>query len=659
MARTIVFLHPRCLDGGGGEHFLWRTIQCLLNNESKTNDQRTDNAPSNKDKTNTKGSVNETLLDGSDCLHKSDQDNIIIVTSHSKRQTDRYAATIQEQFGIDLTERKGSCMTGQPRNSAVSFIHVPEFLLLQNIPFAQAAFSVLGSFLCSAYVMLVLLARQLWSRTGEDLSKRENMQEIKESHKLLSNDIDNKMILADWSGMPFASVLLSWMFDRCICYVHYPFMRLYEDDCGYERQELLSLYHEEPEIHAKQPFEASINVQNGNASGHRPRGRSKTHRPVLKRFITNDISSMPCDAEYDNDDDEKYGKSLAEHRLRLLRHSTKHNLLPIKGSLLRCLGAVGTAMKVTYKWLLWTAYSRLIGLFDAVGVNSQWTLSKLPKEWRDSQKCILWYPFFHQHTVRKDPGETVLDVSKRGSLCTKEETLGDSADEPSTDSSITSQQQSTVTPFRIISIGQFRPEKRQMAQLQIFHAFLHCISACSCHDLPQCSPLNQTRTASLPTLHIIGSCRQGNHRQDWQRVEQLKKFLIRYPDMQALVQVKVNLSRQQVRDELANCDVLLSTMRCEHFGIGILEGMAAGAIPVVHSSGGPATDIIQDGIDGRLCDCTDSFARCLVQLYQQSNYTEDKTEQSMALSRMKQKAKEKAIQMGSPELFHQKVHELF
>merc|ERR1712157_469329 len=33
-------------------------------------------------------------------------------------------------------------------------------------------------------------------------------------------------------------------------------------------------------------------------------------------------------------------------------------------------------------------------------------------------------------------------------------------------------------------------------------------------------------------------------------------------------------------------------MWCEHFGIGVVEFMAAGAIPIAHNSGGPKSDIV-------------------------------------------------------------------
>lgn len=43
---------------------------------------------------------------------------------------------------------------------------------------------------------------------------------------------------------------------------------------------------------------------------------------------------------------------------------------------------------------------------------------------------------------------------------------------------------------------------------------------------------------------------------------------------------------------LSKASIGLSTMVDEHFGISVVEFMAAGAIPVTHASGGPLNDIV-------------------------------------------------------------------
>lgn len=57
-------------------------------------------------------------------------------------------------------------------------------------------------------------------------------------------------------------------------------------------------------------------------------------------------------------------------------------------------------------------------------------------------------------------------------------------------------------------------------------------------------------------------------------------------------------------------------MRNEHFGIGIVELMAGGAIVVAHDSGGPQMDIIRDGVTGFLATTADDYAEKMVHILQ-------------------------------------------
>ena len=53
------------------------------------------------------------------------------------------------------------------------------------------------------------------------------------------------------------------------------------------------------------------------------------------------------------------------------------------------------------------------------------------------------------------------------------------------------------------------------------------------------------------------------------------------------VHIKTDITFDSLRKELAASKVYLHCMREEHFGISIVEAMAAGCVPVVHDSGGP------------------------------------------------------------------------
>jgi glycosyltransferase involved in cell wall biosynthesis len=58
------------------------------------------------------------------------------------------------------------------------------------------------------------------------------------------------------------------------------------------------------------------------------------------------------------------------------------------------------------------------------------------------------------------------------------------------------------------------------------------------------------------------------------------------------VTIKPNCGETEKLNLLMQAKVYLHTMRNEHFGISIVEGMSAGLVPVVHKSGGPWFDIL-------------------------------------------------------------------
>jgi len=61
------------------------------------------------------------------------------------------------------------------------------------------------------------------------------------------------------------------------------------------------------------------------------------------------------------------------------------------------------------------------------------------------------------------------------------------------------------------------------------------------------------------------------------------------------VRILPNASEWQKIELLRRAKMYLHPMKYEHFGISVVEAMAAGLIPVVHRSGGPWTDIVEFG----------------------------------------------------------------
>ncbi|KAG5491429.1 hypothetical protein JIQ42_01331 [Leishmania sp. Namibia] len=146
---------------------------------------------------------------------------------------------------------------------------------------------------------------------------------------------------------------------------------------------------------------------------------------------------------------------------------------------------------------------------------------------------------------------------------------------------------------RIVSVGQFRPEKNHMLQLAAFHA-----------ALPQLP-----RDAKLV---MIGGARNA---EDEKRVAQLR---VRAKELgiEKQVEILVNATVEVVRAELGKCMIGLHTMRDEHFGIVLLEYLAAGCIPLGHRSGGVELDIINSTDLGFLAVTAEEYAAAMVDIFE-------------------------------------------
>ncbi|KAI9316813.1 hypothetical protein BX666DRAFT_2019318 [Dichotomocladium elegans] len=149
---------------------------------------------------------------------------------------------------------------------------------------------------------------------------------------------------------------------------------------------------------------------------------------------------------------------------------------------------------------------------------------------------------------------------------------------------------------KIVSVAQFRPEKDHSMQLKAIAKLLE--------------KYPQWRDVPGFELVLIGSSRNEG---DEQRISRLKQEAADLGITDS-VRFQVNASFEQLVTELETAKVGLHTMWNEHFGIGVVEYMAAGLIPVAHRSGGPKMDIVTD-YDGKptgyLADTIDGFAESL------------------------------------------------
>ncbi|GBE85155.1 GDP-Man:Man(3)GlcNAc(2)-PP-Dol alpha-1,2-mannosyltransferase [Sparassis crispa] len=128
----------------------------------------------------------------------------------------------------------------------------------------------------------------------------------------------------------------------------------------------------------------------------------------------------------------------------------------------------------------------------------------------------------------------------------------------------------------ILSVAQFRPEKDHAAQLHSFHQLLKAYPE---YGIPGDLQVKLT---------LVGGSRNAA---DAARVEGLRSLAVEL-GIEEHVRFVVNASYAEMLNWLSRASIGLSTMVDEHFGINVVEYMAAGVIPVTHASGGPLNDIV-------------------------------------------------------------------
>jgi len=127
--------------------------------------------------------------------------------------------------------------------------------------------------------------------------------------------------------------------------------------------------------------------------------------------------------------------------------------------------------------------------------------------------------------------------------------------------------------LRILSLGQFRPEKDHPLQIKAMFELRQLLSE---------EDWGRVR------LVIVGGCRGP---QDWKLVQDLKD-LTKYLSVEDNVEFHPNLPYPDLVAEFGRATIGIHTMWNEHFGIGVVEMMAAGLLTIAHRSGGPLMDIV-------------------------------------------------------------------
>ncbi|XP_060089237.1 GDP-Man:Man(3)GlcNAc(2)-PP-Dol alpha-1,2-mannosyltransferase [Heteronotia binoei] len=259
-------------------------------------------------------------------------------------------------------------------------------------------------------------------------------------------------------------------------------------------------------------------------------------------------------------------------------------------------------LKLVYYYLFAFAYGLVGSCADVVMVNSSWTLGHIVSLWRCGLYPNIVYP--------PCDVQAFLDIP----LCKEKST----------------------TEHTIVSVSQFRPEKDHPLQIRAFAKMLEKIAG----------------QQPLPKLILIGGCR---NQEDDQRVNELKK-LCQELGVEKRVEFKVNIPFEELKTHLGNATIGLHTMWNEHFGIGIVECMAAGTIILAHNSGGPKLDIVvlyEGGITGFLSENEEDYADTMAHIFSLSpaKRLEIRQNARQSVKRFAEQEFEKAFLLSVEQLF--------
>lgn len=220
-----------------------------------------------------------------------------------------------------------------------------------------------------------------------------------------------------------------------------------------------------------------------------------------------------------------------------------------------------TYIKLVYYRLFARMYSCVGRCSDTVMVNSSWTENHINSLW--NIPCI---------THRVYPPCEVSHLKQLQSTALNDKII-------------------------ILSIGQFRPEKDHPLQL---HAM---------YELRTILNKNEELWNKL-RLVVVGSCRNDEDLERMQNMKDLSKHL----SLENNVEFKVNVSYQELIQTYQSAVIGIHTMWNEHFGIGVVECMAAGLIMIANRSGGPLMDIVETSEgsqNGYLAQDAIGYANCI------------------------------------------------
>lgn len=210
----------------------------------------------------------------------------------------------------------------------------------------------------------------------------------------------------------------------------------------------------------------------------------------------------------------------------------------------------GAGWKGRTKKAYWQAFAWLYGWvgrrIDVVMCNSSWTRGHISQLWKPRKTTTLSPSFA---TIVYPP-------------CPVEEL----------EAKISVDQESEKKRNNVLLyIAQFRPEKNHSLILRSFAKYYH------------------SAQQENPRLVLIGSVRSNTPDEKHVYNLRLEARELKVQDVTTFI---CDAPFSLIQDYLQTSNISVNGMFAEHFGIGNVEGISAGLIPVVHNSGGPKLDIV-------------------------------------------------------------------
>lgn len=242
----------------------------------------------------------------------------------------------------------------------------------------------------------------------------------------------------------------------------------------------------------------------------------------------------------------------------------------------------GSGWRGQVKKIYWHIFAYLYGwsgrCIDVVMCNSTWTANHIRQLWRPKKPSIVYPPCPVHEIIAK----TKLDADS-----------------------------SKERDAAVLYVAQFRPEKNHSMILDAFAKFLHQHEASFPPD-------------KKPRLILIGSVRTNTPDEKHIYNLRLQAHELKITEHTTFV---TDAPFSLILQHLQTSSIGVNGMYAEHFGIGNVEGLAAGLIPVVHNSGGVKEDIVVpfEGKDiGYKCETEDDYAKAfgkvLVDMHEEEKF---------------------------------------